>query len=229
MSEKRKKPYGYSEMTEKKKIGSNLLLALTGFVFLSCFAVVFVLHFRWLYYADVEYLGLSELTGLSSSVIRENYDVLIDYNSMFYQGELEFPTFSMSESGRIHFQEVKRLFSYFQYLLIVTFLICGPILLVNIRKRSFAFLKAAGAVTLVLPSLIAVFIAFNWDWVFVTFHKIAFRNDYWIFDPKYDSVITILPDRFFMHCALLIVLLVVLGAVLCLSVGFFADRKKYRF
>lgn len=218
-------------MINKNKVWtfSNLLLAIVWMLFWISFAVVVTLNFRSLYYWDIEHLDIEGISGYSEEVIRENYDVLIDYNSMFYQGELEFPTFSMSESGRIHFQEVKRLFSYFQYLLIVTFLICGPILLVNIRKRSFAFLKAAGAVTLVLPSLIAVFIAFNWDWVFVTFHKIAFRNDYWIFDPKYDSVITILPDRFFMHCALLIVLLVVLGAVLCLSVGFFADRKKYRF
>ncbi len=222
-------------MINKNKVWtfSNFLLAVVWMLFWISFAVVVTLNFRSLYYWDIEHLDIEGISGYSEEVIRENYDVLIDYNSMFYQGELEFPTFSMSESGRIHFQEVKSLFSYFQYLLIVTFLICVPILIVNIRKRSFAFLKAAGAVTLVLPSLIAVFIAFNWDWVFVTFHKIAFRNDYWIFDPKYDPVITILPDRFFMHCALMIVLLVVLGAVLCLGVGFLADRKavhqKYRF
>lgn len=217
-------------MINKNKVWTfrNFLLAIVWMLFWISFAVVVTLNFRSLYYWDIEHLDIEGISGYAKEVIRENYDVLIDYNSMFNQEELEFPTFSMSESGRIHFQEVKSLFSYFQYLLIVTLLICVPTLIMNIRKRSFAFLKTAGVVTLVLPSLIAVFIAFNWDWVFVTFHKIAFQNDYWIFDPKYDPVITILPDRFFMHCALLIVLLVVLGAVLCLRVGFLADCRAVR-
>lgn len=39
--------------------------------------------------------------------------------------------------------------------------------------------------------------AVNWEAVFIMFHKIMFRNDYWLFDEALDPVITILPDTFF--------------------------------
>lgn len=45
-------------------------------------------------------------------------------------------------------------------------------------------------------------------------HKVFFDNDYWLFDPKYDPVITILPDRFFLHCGILIVLISVTQSAL---------------
>ena len=68
--------------------------------------------------------------------------------------------------------------------------------------------------------------AVNWDWAFVTFHHIAFDNDYWIFDPATDPVYNILPDTFFLHCALLILAGVVLGSVVCGLVYRKLRRKK---
>lgn len=210
---------------EKTLTFGNLLFSiLLMFLFIS-FAVVVTLNFRPLYYWDMEHLDIAVNSGLSEDVIRENYDVLIDYNSMFYQGELEFPTLAMSESGRIHFEEVKVIFVAFQYLLLVDLLICAGLLIWHIRKKSFAFLKLTGIVTIIIPAIIGGLIALNWEWVFVTFHEIAFNNNYWIFDPAYDPVITILPDAFFMHCALMILAVVVVCALLCLIVGLLLDKK----
>lgn len=72
--------------------------------------------------------------------------------------------------------------------------------------------------TVALPAVLGILIALNWQTVFVLFHRIVFNNNYWIFDPATDPVITILPDAFFMHCALLILALVVLGSAVCLLV-----------
>ena len=69
-------------------------------------AVIFTLNFRPLYYMDIHHFNLPEKTGYPEEEIRENYDSLIDYNSVFYQEALEFPTLTMSEEGRIHFVEV---------------------------------------------------------------------------------------------------------------------------
>ena len=76
-------------------------------------------------------------------------------------------------------------------------------------------LKLTSILAVALPAVIGLFVAVNWDWAFVTFHHIAFDNDYWIFDPATDPVINILPDTFFLHCALLILGGVVLGSVVC--------------
>ena len=52
---------------------------------LICLAVVITLNFRPLYYFDIGYFNLVERTGYTEEIIRENYDVLIDYNSVFYK------------------------------------------------------------------------------------------------------------------------------------------------
>ena len=62
--------------------------------------------------------------------------------------------------------------------------------------------------------LIGLAMAIDWQWSFEFMHKVFFDNDYWLFDPKYDPVITILPDRFFLHCGILIVLISVTQSAL---------------
>ena len=58
-------------------------------------------------------LHISDISGYSNDVIRKNFDALIRYNNIWHTGILNFPDFSMSESGRIHFEEVKKVFSVF--------------------------------------------------------------------------------------------------------------------
>ena len=82
---------------------SDIFLAVVFAIFIISFAVVFTVFFKPLYYFDIDFLNLSESTGLSADVIRHNYDVLIQYQSLFYQGTLNLPNFVMSTSGRIHF------------------------------------------------------------------------------------------------------------------------------
>lgn len=211
---------------EKILTVGNLIFSLLLMLLFISFAVVVTLNFRQLYYFDMDYLDIPAYSGLEEDVIRENYDMLIDYNSMFYEGKLEFPSLIMSESGRIHFQEVKNIFEGLQYLLIGDFLVCAVLLAVFIRGKSFAFLKLAGIITIVVPVLLGGLIALNWDWVFVTFHHLAFNNDYWIFDPATDPVISILPDEFFMHCALMILVLALICAVVCLALGMILTKKQ---
>ena len=57
------------------------------------------------------------------------------------------------------------------------------------------------------------------------FHKLFFDNDYWIFDYRTDPIILLLPDEFFMHCALMIFGGVLLGAIVCL-VSYMVLRKR---
>mgnify|MGYP003420509014 CR=1 FL=1 len=87
-------------------------------------------------------------------------------------------------------------------------------------------MKYAGVRTVLIPAVLGLLMALNWDKAFVVFHKIAFDNDYWIFDAATDPVITILPDTFFLHCAAMILGLVVAGSVLCLIFYYFSGKGK---
>ena len=55
-------------------------------------AIVFTLHFRPLYYFDIDHLDIPATSGYSEEVIRRNYDELIDYNSISVHPGLRFQT-----------------------------------------------------------------------------------------------------------------------------------------
>ncbi len=215
-------------MKNKSCVLSNIVPAVICMLFIISFSVILVLNFRPLYYHDIKRLNIVEDSGIPENEIRRNYDVLISYNSIFHRGDLEFPTLAMSEEGRIHFEEVRNIFVFIQYLCIVTFIIGVPLVCMLIHRRNTAFLKLTGILTLTVPSILGILISMNWEAFFVTFHHLFFRNDYWIFDPATDPVITILPDTFFMHCAIAILVLVILFSVLSLMLSYIFSRYHSR-
>ena len=204
----------------------NIFLSLALVLFIISAAVVVTLNFRPLYYFDIDFLDIPAYSGMSREVIVENYDALIRYNSIFGPKTLEFPSLAMSESGRIHFEEVKAVFHFFEITAIVSGLLSSLGIAYRAKKKNPGYLLLAGILTVGIPAVLAAFIAMNWDKVFILFHQIVFHNDYWIFDPATDPVIMILPDTFFMHCALLILGLIVLGSAVCFILYGIAKRKK---
>ena len=88
----------------------------------------------------------------------------------------------------------------------------------SLIKQKPAYLKLTSVLTLALPALLGALIALNWDRFFVLFHKLFFNNDYWIFDAATDPIILLLPDGFFMHCALMILALLLIASLACLVI-----------
>ena len=86
-------------------------------LFILSFAIVFVVFFKPLYYFDIDHLKLVENTRYTYQQLKENYQILIHYQSIFYQGKLVFKDFIMSKGGRIHFEEVKQ--NYVRLLLVL--------------------------------------------------------------------------------------------------------------
>ena len=124
----------------------------------------------------------------------------------------------MSEEGRIHFVEVKRIFVFIQAILLPLSLIGSILGIFSLKKQKPAYLKLTSVLTLALPALLGALIALNWDRFFVLFHKLFFNNDYWIFDAATDPIILLLPDGFFMHCALMILALLLIASLACLVI-----------
>lgn len=182
----------------------NLVAAFLCTLGIFSMAIVFTLHFRPLYYFDIDHLDIPATSGYSEEVIRRNYDELIDYNSISGPSRLTFSDFMMSEEGEIHFEEVKRIF-------------------LNIEYAPFFAVLSAFPTFLVV--IVGSLVALNWDFCFVLFHKILFRNDYWIFDPACDPVITILPDAYFLHAAALILLCVLAASLFSLLLFRLLRRK----
>lgn len=210
------------------KIARNIFAALALMLFIISFSVTLTLNFRPLYYFDINYLDIESLSGYSEEEIRENYDALIDYNSMFNRNDtLEFPTLPMSETARIHFEDVKDIFVVVEYIMLITAVISVVmILLLRFKYHDVFYLKLASILTIVIPSVLAICIGLNWEQAFVTFHHIFFDNDYWLFSPKTDPIILMLPDEFFFHCATMILIIVILGSLLSYLIYRRLHRKQ---
>lgn len=133
------------------------------------FSVTLTLNFRPLYYADIQNLHITELSGREEKDIRSNYDALIDYNSLFNHQPLKFPTCAMSESGRIHFEEVKKIFDFFGWLFVGTLLLTAAAAFYFIKKHAWLWLRIAGILCIALPAFLGFMVAVNWDYVFVLF------------------------------------------------------------
>lgn len=203
----------------------QFLLGLLLCLLIISASVTVTLNFRPLYYLDISLLGIEQMSGMSRADIIKNYDALIDYNSLFNHDPLEFPTLTMSETGRIHFEEVKKVFDLFGYMALILLLPVIIGMIISHRHRSGSYLITGGILGILIPAALGALIYTNWDMVFVKFHEIVFRNDYWIFDASTDPVIMMLPDTFFMHCAIMIIALIIIASILCIIIGI---RKALR-
>ena len=172
--------------------------------------------------------GLPELTGFSEEEIVANYNALIDYNSVFFTGPLVFPDFEMSESGRIHFEEVKAIFSAIQIIFMVSAALAALLAATLLRKRRVRFLALGGILSLVIPAAVAIAMVFTgWDRFFVIFHQIFFHNEFWVFDYTTDPVILILPDAWFLSCLVRIIAGIVISAAVLIVLSKTFEKVKF--
>ena len=154
---------------------------------------------------------------LSPAQMQANYDVIIDYSLFPWIRELTLPGLPMSAAGAQHFAEAKRIFQLFaQGGLFGLAAAIALGLWIWRAHRASGFLRAGGVIALATPALLAIPLAIDFDRAFVLFHKIAFDNDLWIFDPRADPVINYLPEGLFMRNAFAIMALMVLLAVGCI-------------
>ncbi|MDO4459955.1 MAG: TIGR01906 family membrane protein [Clostridia bacterium] len=214
----------------KNKASSLYSDILTGIIFMIAaisLSVMITLNFKPLFYHDIKALNICESSGLSEEQIRKNYDILIDYNNFWGAEKLEFDGLAMSNEGRIHFEEVKNIFTKLEYMAVIFSLMFIITALLKIKGRNYRFLLFSGISSVVIPAFVGAVLSINWEWTFVTFHKLAFDNDYWIFYPDKDPVITMLPDAFFMHCAIMIVSITVILSLVSTIMYFILRRKKH--
>lgn len=216
-------------MVHRLKFTDFLIGIVFTLLFIS-FSVIITINFRPLYYLDVKLLHIEQTSGYDREEILDNYNTLIDYSSPFYKGDLKFPTLDASEAGLQHFKEVKDIFTAFYLMAGITLVAAVSIIIYKRKKRDISYLPVSSATAILLPSILGVLIMLNFDRAFVIFHKLFFRNDYWLFDPSTDPVITILPDTFFLHCAIMIILLVILGSIgLYVAYHFLRKRTGIRY
>ncbi len=191
----------------------ELLIGFLMTFFVIGLVATLVTQFRPFYYLMVPLLKIPEQSGYPKEEILLNFNGLMNYLIPFTGGELVFPTLPASESGIGHFADCKVLFNLFAAMIPV----CGiPALLLARRERRagrYHYLLTSALVMVIAPLVLGLGCAIDFDRTFTTFHKIFFRNDDWIFSPKTDPVILILPEEVFLIYGILMVVFVLAVAL----------------
>ena len=204
----------------------NVISSIIFSILIISTIVKFTVGFKQLYYFDIDYLNIPTLSGLSKEDIKKNYDYMIDYNLDKDKREFELPSIKSSEEGKIHFEEVRNIFQILNKIFSISLVISIIILVMNILNKNIEFLKTTSK-TLILIPLISIFpVVLNFEGTFVMFHKMIFDNDYWIFDPNLDPVINILPEEFFFHAGVMILILIIISSLTSYLTYRFLKREQ---
>ena len=186
---------------------------------------------RPFYYAQIRSLQIGKRTGLSDAVIRGAYDEVMDflvYGAPFGTGALAY-----TAEGESHFVDCRRLFVLHFWVLRISAAVLLALLGVHFYKKKNGmaavrarhlpvFWSAVGMCAVF--AVLAVWGAVDFDTLFVSFHAAFFPGkSNWIFDPRYDQIINILPQQFFLHCAALIA-----GLIFAAVIAFFAADALWR-
>lgn len=199
-------------------------LVLNLFIILS--AVKFTLFFKPLYYFDIGYLNIAEQSNFSKDEIIKNYDYTINFLLDHKEEVFKLPSIPYSEVGQVHFKDVKNIFLFIDKLWLITGIVSALYILFSIKKRNLDFLKKASTILWAIPLMLSIAFVIDFDTSFTIFHKIFFRNGFWQFDPEFDPIITILPQDFFFHSALLI-LLIIFACSLVFRIIYKRSNRKF--
>jgi integral membrane protein (TIGR01906 family) len=202
---------------------TNGAIGVLFLIFFISLGLAVAIYFRPFYYIGMD--RISQETGAPVEMIKENYDALIDWCSPFCTEELDFPSLPESASGVSHFVEVKVIFNIFFVMLFVTPLFLAGLIFMQHIRGSSSWMLASPIIVCVLPLLIGLACAIDFNRIFVLFHQLVFNNDDWLFSPYEDPIILFLPERFFMQCALIIVGTVLLGCAVLFSL-YFIQKKR---
>ncbi len=215
----------------KNKILSIILLVAV-FIFILTFSIGLPIYIRPFYYVQIDLLQIEEFSGYDRGTIKEAYNDVLNYLTL-PGGEFSCGDLAYTEDGKAHFVDCKVLFS----INAIAFLLSSAIIIVlevlrrknrnleyKLGRFSPQLCASIGLVGILVSLLISILIDF--DTTFEVFHKLFFYGkDNWIFDPRYDEVIKILPEEFFMNAAILIIVSVV---SISLSIIFIEIRKNKR-
>ena len=195
------------------------------------------IYVRQFYYAHIpsiqeEFKEELDVT-IERDYIKEAYDEVLDFLTLegreFGTGQLPF-----SEEGKGHFEDCKVLFDLNRNALIISLVAVVLLIVLNrfgvinlIKPFGLGLSFFCGAGTLTLFATLGAVVATDFDTAFTIFHKIFFPGkDNWLFSPYKDPIILFMPQRFFMHCAILICASILLISVSLIVVGVLRKKAK---
>lgn len=223
---------------DKKQKALHITMSIVYTVSLVVFAITLSInlpiYFRPFYFMLMKPLGvvdaLNNYTGgsFTSKDVIDAYNEVLNYCCFFTKfgtGKL-----AWSQDGMDHFKDCQGLFLLDTILMFVSGGLLG---LTHFLKRK-GIIKPykhshliAGISAITIPTVIGALASIDFDQAFETFHHIFFPGkDNWIFQESTDQIILVLPEEFFMACAIFIGVGIVFISAYYITRGIIAIRKS---
>lgn len=209
-----------------KDIIFSLYLLISSIVF----SVLITLNISPLiYYILIKFNKIPKFNNISCYELLKDYKNIITYLNSSNIDRLTFENFKMSAIGEFHFLEVKEIFSSLYLLGLSSLILCLLIftflkvfkLKISLRGFNLFFYEV-----LFLACFLIISFYLNFSKMFTLFHRIFFNNDYWIFDPKKDEIINVLPEEYFLLLSLFTLILVISFSIISKVFYTLKKRKK---
>lgn len=229
-------------MNEKGKRALNITLTVVFIIalvlFMLTFSIGLPIYCRFFYYIQIKTLNLPEAAaayGIDAGYneIKTAYDQILDFctlpNRPFASG-----IFEMSESGKSHFADCKILFDLNLAGIIVSGAITLTLVLLNrfkvielVRVKGHRAYLISAVIAVALPVVIGALAAIDFEKAFEVFHGIFFPGKTnWTFDPLCDQIIIVMPEQFFMNCAIIIGVGLVTFAAALIAADLILNHKE---
>lgn len=185
--------------------------------------VRWVVNSHWLYAWDFHHYPISDHTELSLSQLYSAADQIVHYfndNTQFLdvRVHLNGTLVSLYDQREIlHMRDVKTLIQGVYKVQMWTLVYAGLFLILGFALRGRGFLKtlaraakwsAIGSIAIV--AILGIWMAINFNSLFILFHEISFSNNLWELDPYTSYLLAMFPEGFFLDTALIIAFLAVL-------------------
>ena len=211
----------------------SIFLAFSGVIFILAFSIALPIWLRFFYYIQIDALDIENYSGFTREQIITAYNEVLDYlnfGTPFGTGELLY-----SESGKSHFEDCKVLFDLDTWALVISDVVLITALVLKKCKvlkpkklAKFDWFFFSGLFSVIVPIVLGVAVAVDFENAFVVFHKIFFPGkENWQFNWYEDEIIRILPAEFFMRCAIFIAVALLLLSITCIVIGII-NRKKLK-
>ena len=174
------------------------------------------------YYIDIPESEVHHISDDLQKYILGEKENLDTYVSLSNPSDIKIPFYN--DKSSFHMKEVRdiivsfKIFSYIFIAFSIIFFILTKLTSDNFILHIQKSLKKVLIVYIFFLVILAIFCATNFDLFFIKIHEIFFNNDLWIFDPRYEYIICLLPEELFFELAVRILLMMLTTILLLVAV-----------
>lgn len=167
---------------------------------------------------------ISEADALSNA--KDVYDYL--------NGKKDQLSFAYTNKEKLHLLDIKNIIFGVKLFTLILFISISLIFfLIYLKKGISILIKTifwANIFSLLVYLGFIVIFTFYFDQIFLLFHQLFFRNDYWLLDPNTEMLINFFPPEFFANLVTKMIEITLLINVIfiILSLAFSLVNKKWR-